>query len=231
MKRLAALLACLCLVAACRRPPAPPRAPAVPVHALLPVPRAQGPVRFDGHLDEAAWQHAARSGPFKDLRSGALAVPHSEARLMHDGKRLILGLYAADEDIEAHATAADGPVWTDDAFSLRIRKRSGGPTFLIDISAAGIATDARLDADGSVHEDWSSGAEIGVDRDGSVNQPQDDDEEWVVECALPLAALGAAPGDVLQIRIARCDTPHGARQRCAAWGGLRAIEGEVALKP
>ncbi len=226
MKRLALLLTLLAC-GSCRHA-APP---SVPVRAILQIPRTDASFQLNGDLVEPAWQHAAHTGPFHDTRTGALAVPHSEARLLHDGKRLILGLYAADEDIETRAGKPDGPVWTTDAFSLQLRKAGGGPTFLLDISAQGVVTDARLDADGTVHDDWQSGAEVGAEQDGTVNDPRDDDEEWVLEVALPLAAIGAKPGDVLQIRMSRCDTPHGARRRCGAWGGLRSMEGEVALRP
>jgi hypothetical protein len=65
---------------------------------------------------------------------------------------------------------------------------------------------------------------VAVDRDGTLDDPSDEDEEWVVEAAIPLAALGVtgAPGTRIQIEVSRCDTPrHTTVRRCGAFGGPR----------
>ena len=59
------------------------------------------------------------------------------------------------------------------------------------------------------------GVRLAVDRDGSLDAPADDDEEWVVEAAIPIAGIPAnAP-----IEITRCDTTKDRVQRCATWKG------------
>jgi hypothetical protein len=158
--------------------------------------------------------------------------PVSEARFLWDETNLYIGLFAADEDIRATVTAHDGPVWTDDAFTMKIQPLpAGSVTYLVDISAAGVVTDVRRDAAG--HEDpaWESGAEVAVDRDGTLNDPADFDEEWVVEAAIPLQAIGlqARAGAGALVEIRRCDTPReGTGRICGRFGGrgseLRAIE-------
>lgn len=55
----------------------------------------------------------------------------------------------------------------------------------------------------------------GIDRDGTLDKPGDDDEEWVVELAVPLSRLGAAgPHDFF---AKRCDTPKDRKPRCGQW--------------
>jgi hypothetical protein len=59
----------------------------------------------------------------------------------------------------------------------------------------------------------------GADADGTVDDASDEDEEWNVEAALPLADLGAHEGDRLTLVISRCDTPRGSPRSCGGWSG------------
>jgi hypothetical protein len=60
----------------------------------------------------------------------------------------------------------------------------------------------------------------GIDADGSIDQPGDDDEEWIVELAVPRAGL---PATAVPIEASRCDTPKDGRQRCGSWSGTLAL--------
>ena len=223
------LLAALAGLGCQRPPPVPPVAatrppPAAPVPPVAtPVPHTVAGGVVDGEMGEAHWRLATHSGPFLDKQSGALAIPHSELRLAHDGSRLWLGLYAADENIQTRAVVGDGATWSDDAFSLRIRAIPA-VEFALDISAAGTRTDARIDGRGRVETAWQSGADCAVARDGTLNDASDDDEEWLVECAVPLAPLGLKVGDTFSLSAQRCDTPKGAGERCGAWHAAVRLE-------
>jgi hypothetical protein len=192
--------------------------------AVLRVPRASGPIKIDGEVDEADWTTAGRTGAFADP-AGAEARPYSDARFLWDEESLYVTLYAADDDLRARVTAHDGPVWIDDAFSLHLTPDAdASPTYLFDVSAAGVTMDARRARGGREDASWESGLRVAVDRDGTLNDPSDEDEEWVVEAAIPLRALGVTPaaGARLFVEISRCDTPRGtASRRCAAFGNAR----------
>jgi len=58
----------------------------------------------------------------------------------------------------------------------------------------------------------------GIDRDGTIDKPDDFDEEWVIETAL---ALPAAP---IAIDAKRCDTLKDGSVRCGQWHGTLALE-------
>ncbi len=62
----------------------------------------------------------------------------------------------------------------------------------------------------------SSGMSAGVDRDGTLDQPDDFDEEWVIETAIPLARPGPPP---FSISVSRCDTTKSGERRCGSWRG------------
>ncbi len=195
--------------------------PPEPEHALeLPVPHAASDVRVDGALDEAAWTDPGRTGAF--LEGQELARPYSDVRAVWRGGTLYLALYAADEDIVAPVLLHDAPTWTGDAFQIVFRR--GGVEHTIDVSARGTITDGERIPGRPFDPAWESRAVVGVDRDGTVDDPSDMDEEWVVELGLPLASLGLVgrSGERIGFEVRRCDELHdlGAapRRSCAAWG-------------
>jgi hypothetical protein len=136
---------------------------------------------------DAIWRGpAARTGAFVDER-GEAARPHSEARLAWGSGHLILWLYAADGNVEA----------TD-----RFRVTLGDKTF--EVSPTGALSGAPF------------GTRVGHDVDGTVDDPTDDDEEWVLVVLVPLSGVGLTgePGERIVFEASRCDG-RGA-QRCTA---------------
>jgi hypothetical protein len=153
---------------------------------------------MDGELDESSWDAAARTRGFV-RGDGSPARPYSEARITWGDGKLYVVLYAADEDIRH-----------DDTFHLFFDGPSGERG--LDVSADGkIVT--RLAS-------WSALPALGRDADGTIDDPTDDDEEWIVEMAIPLAELGlkGEPGERFSFAVRRCDTPKGARRTCGSWG-------------
>jgi hypothetical protein len=213
-------------------PPAASHAPAAPSagasaaarragrREALRVPRARGAVSANGELDEEDWKRAARTDAFLERAGGSAAQPHSEAKLLWDDRFLYLALYATDRDIRATVATHDGAVWVDDSFALRFVPEGDRTTRLaLDVSAAGVLTDVRETDDGGRDPGWESGAIAAIDRAGTPNDPRDDDEEWAVELAIPLASLELrpAPGARAALRISRCDMVDDERL-CGAWG-------------
>lgn len=176
------LLSCA-LAAACgkherEQPPAPHAA------ARDEVPFADTAIKLDGELDEPAWNHRALRGVFAG-DDGHDARPYSELRLLRDDTRLLIGLYAADEDIRS-----------TDAFDVTLG------AIALHVTAAGVATPVAR--------------EVGVDRDGTLDKPDDYDEEWVIETAVPIAELGPPP---LVVSATRCDVTKSGERRCGSWHG------------
>jgi hypothetical protein len=147
------------------------------------------------------------------------AIPRTDTPITLDGElrepawnnRALRGVLVADDGEQARPYsevrllydpgtlfvglyAADEDIRTTDTWKLTIGTR----TLTIDASGHASAGDVST----------------GVDRDGTLDQPGDYDEEWVIEAAIPLATLGAPP---LAIEIGRCDTPKDGRVRCGRW--------------
>jgi hypothetical protein len=92
--------------------------------------------------------------------------------------------------------AADQNIRSDDAFDVQVGALHAH------LTAAGTATPATV--------------RVAVDRDGTLDDAHDDDEEWVVEAAMPLDELGPAP---LAVTAKRCDVVKTGERRCGHWTG------------
>ena len=154
------------------------------------VPHTPGPIKIDGEWDEPDWAKHAMRGQFFGP-DGQLARPSSEVRFLRDDHDLIIALYAADEDIE-HT----------DGFDLTI------DTMTLHAAATGVVTPAVP----------GLRAKSGFD-EGTLDNPKDDDEEWVVEVAIPLTALPPGQAGRHQVRASRCDVPKDGIKRCGSWSG------------
>ena len=185
---------------------------------VIEVPRVAGEITIDGELEDPGWSGPmGRTGAFTTA-DGRPAHPYSDARFVHRNGQLFVVLYAADEDIRATSARHDEPLYGADAFQLTLRTTSG--ELSLDVSSAGVVTDARRSASGALDFDWESHARVAVDRDGTPNDPSDQDEEWVVEMAIPLEAIGLTgrAGERIGLEVHRCDDVPGVGRVCAAWG-------------
>jgi hypothetical protein len=158
------------------------------------VPKTSSALKIDGEWDEPEWSKNALRHIFA-FDSGEQARPHSEVRLLHDDRNLYVGLYAADENIES-----------SEYFDVKVG----------DVATKAYAT-GKLDPP-------IDGANAGIDRDGTLDNPKDDDEEWVLEIAIPLAKTGFEAGKKLPVKFARCDTPKDNIKRCGSWSGSVSLE-------
>jgi hypothetical protein len=189
---------------------------------VLVIPHATRPIVLDGQLTDPAWlEEAVRTGPFVESGGSLLAHQYSEARFLWGDGQLYVGLYASDEDIRATHEAQDSQVWRDDSFRLAFD--DGPREYLFDVSALGALADGlRMKASAKPGFDytWNSKARVAHELEGTPNDPSNNDEEWVVELAIPLASLGlkGARGERIGAWIGRCDTAKGQPRTCGDWG-------------
>jgi hypothetical protein len=187
---------------------------------VLVVPHVSGDITLDGDTDDPAWTQApgpARTGPFV-FRDGPRASPYSAARLLWSDEYLYLALFASDEDIETHTDRPDGPIGSEDAF--RVIFSQPAVDYAIEVSPRAMISDSVRRGDGAWDLSWKSGAHASPEIDGTPNTPKDLDEEWAIELAIPLEAIGlkGEPGETVAMSITRCDTTRGAPRLCSGWG-------------
>jgi hypothetical protein len=201
----------------------------------LHAPRAGAPIPIDAELDgKKVWEsESGATGVFKD-DSGRGMVPYTQAKVRWTPGTLYLLLYAGDLDLEGTVADRDGPVSQDDSFHLELG--SDGDVHTIDVSVLGTLADAACA--GTVGKAircdprWDSRAVVAVDRDGSLNRLGDNDEEWVVEMAIPFSSLGMGErkaGDRIPFAIHRCDVSKAGRGTCGGFGTGK-VRGEIVLE-
>jgi len=186
---------------------------------VLAVPHLTSAIVLDGDQDDPGWRgEVARTGPFLGP-DGAEARPMSQVRAVWGDGHLYLSLYAADEDLRASERPADSPPGADDSFHLTFTR--GATEWDFDVSVTGVITDGVRSHGGAIDFRWDSGAHVSVERDGTLDDPRDDDEEWLLELAIPLDALGldGGAGSWVGFAVERCDTLKSGAHVCAAWGG------------
>ena len=187
-------------------------APAGSAGPMLVVPRAATPIKIDGEPEDPAWTANEL------LRTPAYSErPYSDARFtMRDGNLYVL-LYAADEDLHAAQASHDGPLWSADAMRVILAPRKDGREYVVEVSPAGTLTDYTRTGAGANDASWESGAKVGVDLDGVLDQPGSD-EEWVAELSIPLESLGPLdPPSTLGLRVERTDVSNGASSGLLSW--------------
>jgi hypothetical protein len=197
----------------------------MPPALALHVPHLPGSIVLDGDTDDPGWTSPpgpARTGAFLNA-AGVESRPYSEARAVWGDGHLYFSLYAADEDIRSGATEHDGPVWLDDSFRLVFTLPDGERA--IEVSPRGVVTDAKRSPGGAFDYAWESRAHVSPEVDGTVNNPKDSDEEWVIEMAIPFEALGMSGerGETLGFSVRRCDTPKSGARVCSAWGAGQGV--------
>jgi hypothetical protein len=201
---------------------------------VLHVPKAPGPITINAETEgKTVWDsEAGNTGNLKDA-AGQGMVPYTQAKVRWGDGNLYFMLYAGDLDLEGKVTSPDVALDNDDSFRLEFG--AGKQVHVVAVSLRGAVYDALCDRSGAAACDtsWQSGAKVAVDADGSLNKIGDNDEEWVVEMALPLSALGitgAGPGTRIPFAVKRCEVGHDGVHACGNWGaGER--RGELLLEP
>jgi hypothetical protein len=185
------------------------------------VPHVKGSINLDGDTDDSGWRGPVlRTGSFVGADGVTPVHPVSQARIVWGDDFLYLNLYAADEDILAVSKGPDSLSPNEDFFHVELKDETTERTF--DVNPMGIVTDAIRPRRGGAPPDrsWESHVHVSHELDGTVNKPSDNDEEWVLEMAIPFSSLGltGAPGERLGISMRRCDTPHHGARVCGSWG-------------
>ncbi|HEY8205839.1 MAG TPA: DUF5916 domain-containing protein, partial [Myxococcaceae bacterium] len=147
--------------------------------------RAQGPVRVDGHLDEAGWAAApvfdAFVQRFPDV--GAAPSEKTELRVLYDDQHVYIGIVCHDSEpqlIGRQLGRRDSEPASDDVAVLIDGMHDHRTAAWFKVNAGGVLTDGLFFDDRNVTKDWDGvwegAASIGPDG-------------WVAEMAIPLSLI------------------------------------------
>jgi len=166
-------------------------------------------VRLDGKLSEYAWETAADTTLFVNVATGKPA-PESpvqgSAKLIWDETALYLGITVKDQNLVGgfDKKQKDPHLWTKDCVEIMIDPDGDGDNkdyYEIQVNPQNLVFDSffddyntpRTEPDGPFgHEDWSSKLESAVQLSGTLDNPKDKDEGYVVEIKLPWSSFDKA---------------------------------------
>jgi len=166
-------------------------------------------VRLDGKLSEYAWDGAADTTLFVNVATGKPA-PESpvqgSAKLIWDETALYLGVTVKDQNLVGgfDKKQKDPHLWTKDCIEIMVDPDGDGDNkdyYEIQVNPQNLVFDSyfedynkpRKEPDGPFgHEDWSSKLESAVQLQGTLDNPKDKDEGYVVEIKLPWSSFDKA---------------------------------------
>jgi len=166
-------------------------------------------LKLDGKLDEPAWQAADFTRQFVSQRWSRVypkSPRQGRAKMLWDDKRLYVGFEIRDEDILGGIprNAKDPPLWKRGAVELLIQpsdKQGNKDYYQILVGPQNMVFDSQFDdfekpniepAGPFGHSEWTSKLTAGVKLDGTLDNPVDIDQGYVIEMAIPWISFGKA---------------------------------------
>ncbi|MDR0965217.1 MAG: carbohydrate-binding family 9-like protein [Myxococcales bacterium] len=194
-----------------------------PVPKDLPSYRAKkrtGPIEVDGRLDDAGWQAAPWTEPFR--RTGDGKKPHfsTRAKLSWDDEALYVAFEVEDRDIWATHTERDAPIYEEEVVEIFIDADGDGRTYdELQLSPRGVQFDAAFTGRRQgMNLGWDSGMTSAVHLRGTLDDASDRDEGWSAEMRIPVDRLTDVPrwpprpGDRWRVNLYRLEW-HSERKR------------------
>jgi len=213
-----ALLALLVPVSLCVAFPVP-ETPFNPPTCLCPY-TPQAPV-VDGTPDEPCWEIAPWTTDFVDIRGGQWPAPahRTRARLLWDEEALYVAAELVEPGLWGTFTTHDAIIYHEHDFEVFLDPDGDTHDYYeLEINALGTVWDLFLTRpyrdDGTALNGWElAGLRSAVALTGTLNRPEDVDQGWTVEMALPWAALREAahrelpprPGDAWRLNFSRVE--------------------------
>lgn len=152
---------------------------------------------IDGKLDEAAWQDTPWTTDFIDIQGAGHSAPRfrTRAKMRWDSVAFYIAAELEEPDVWATVRERDAVIFQDNDFEVFIDP--DGDThhyYELEVNAFGTVWDLLLTKpyrDGGRPVDaWDiPGLHVGVDVQGTLNQPGDVDTGWTVELAIPWQAF------------------------------------------
>lgn len=148
-------------------------------------------ITVDGVLDEPAWENA-QTVTFWLPISLREPVSQTVGRLCWTDDFLLVGIEAADRDLQARQTEHDSQTYLDDVLEIFVQPNPASTEYVnFEINALGTVYDAY---ERTLSRAWNSeGLQMAIQLHGTMNDMSDEDEGWTMEVAIPFSEIGFTP--------------------------------------
>ncbi|MCH2142636.1 MAG: carbohydrate-binding family 9-like protein [Phycisphaerales bacterium] len=160
------------------------------------------PPQIDGRIDDAAWNSAAWTAAFIDIEGNAKARPRFEtrAKMCWDDEYFYVAAEMEEPHLWGTLTDRDAIIYHDNDFEIFIDPDGDRCRYNeYEINVLGTEMDLRMSSPyrcgGNYDLTWDfEGVRSAVGVQGTINDPSDQDEQWVVEVAIPWSSMADTAG-------------------------------------
>lgn len=155
------------------------------------------PLQLDGDLQESAWQQAPWTASFVDIEGAKKPLPalQTRAKMLWNDSTLFIAATLQEPQLWATQTRHDDIIFKDNDFEVFIDPDNNTHQYFeLEMNERSQTFDLFLPKPyrngGDALVGWDTpGLRLGVKLAGTLNHPQDQDEGWTVELAIPLKSL------------------------------------------
>lgn len=160
------------------------------------------PLSVDGKLDEQTWQQTEWTDLFLDIQGDNLPKPRFEtrAKMLWDDEFLYIAAEMEEPHLWATIKERDAVIFQENNFEIFIDPNGDTHNYYeLEINALKTFWDLMLTqpyrTGGKPVHAWDiKGLQIGVDLQGTLNDPSDTDQGWTLEVAIPFDVLNETIG-------------------------------------
>lgn len=154
------------------------------------------PILVDGNTDDI-WKNAPWTDFFQDIEGDVRPAPYFDTRvkMLWDDEYIYFYAELEEEHIWGDITERDAVIFHNNDFEIFILPNELQPYYAeFEVNALGTLWELFLARpyrrNGPVLDRWDvNGTQIGIEINGTLNDPSDIDSSWSVEMAIPLQAI------------------------------------------
>lgn len=181
--------------------------------------RISDSVKVDGKLQEKSWSQVRWTDSFMDIEGEDMPRPQFETKvkMLWDDTYFYIAAQLEEPHLWATLTERDAIIFHENNFEVFIDPDGDTHNYYeLEVNALGTFWDLMLTKPyrdgGDPIDAWDMrGLKVGIDLDGTLNDPTDTDSGWTVELALPWKALEEAapegrppnPGEQWRVNFSR----------------------------
>ncbi len=159
--------------------------------------KTENPLKIDGNINKKAWLNTEWTNTFVDIRGGDYPPPRfkTRAKMLWDDEYFYFAAKLEEPHVWATITERDAVIFMDNNFEIFIDPTGDTHHYYeLEVNALGTIWDLMLTQPyrngGRAIDAWDiKGLKIGIDIQGTLNDPTDTDEGWTVEVAIPWSVL------------------------------------------
>jgi|TARA_R100000963_G_C4644313_1_gene108138 hypothetical protein len=159
--------------------------------------KTSSPLTIDGKNEESVWDKAEWTDPFIDILGEIMPKPYYDTRvkMLWDEEYIYFYAEMEEEHVWGDITQRDAVIFYNNDFEIFIKPNQYQPYYgEFEVNALGTLWELFLARpyrrNGPVLDHWDlNGTKVGVDVQGTLNDPSDIDESWSVELAIPIKPL------------------------------------------